>query len=66
MDQKSIYSLNLEDWKVWLKENKQQAFRANQIFDWLYKKRVTEISQMSNLSKDLQAVLNDRFNVTTL
>ncbi|MGL4335521.1 MAG: 23S rRNA (adenine(2503)-C(2))-methyltransferase RlmN [Turicibacter sp.] len=66
MDLTSIYSLKLEDWKQWLKENKQQSFRANQIFDWLYKKRVTSIDEMTNLSKELKQVLHDHFEFTTL
>lgn len=64
--QSSIYSLSLNDWKAWLKENKQPAFRATQIYDWLYKKRVESFEEMSNLPKDLRAALEDQFRFTTL
>lgn len=62
----SIYSLTLEEWIDWLKEKNQPKFRAGQIYDWLYKKRVNSIDEMSNLPKDLRALLNEAFQFTTL
>ncbi len=66
MELKSIYSLDIQDWQQWLQEHKQPKFRANQIFDWLYKKRVQSIEEMSNLPKDLKALLAESFDFTTL
>ena len=34
-----------------------QSYRADQIFQWLYQKGVTEFSEMTNLSKDLREKL---------
>ncbi|MDQ0270287.1 23S rRNA (adenine(2503)-C(2))-methyltransferase RlmN [Cytobacillus purgationiresistens] len=62
----SIYSLQLHDVKEWLKENNEKAFRAEQIFDWLYTKRVTTFDDMSNLSKGLREKLENQFTLTTL
>jgi len=62
----SIYSLQLDELKTWLKENNEKAFRADQIFDWLYKQRVTSFEDMSNLSKGLRQLLTDNFTITTL
>ena len=62
----SIYSLSLDEWKSWLKENKQPTFRAVQIYDWLYKKRVTSFEEMLNLPKDLRLALSNQFRFTTL
>lgn len=62
----SIYSLELSELKKWLTENGEKAFRATQIFDWLYKKRVTSFDEMSNLSKELRTRLNEHFSITTL
>jgi 23S rRNA (adenine2503-C2)-methyltransferase len=62
----SIYSLQLEELKNWLKENDEKAFRAEQIFDWLYKKRITAFDEMSNLSKTLRDKLEGAFSLTTL
>jgi len=62
----SIYSLQLSELKEWLKEQNEKAFRAEQIFDWLYKKRVSDFAQMSNLSKNLRDSLSEHFTLTTL
>ncbi|MBI0578444.1 23S rRNA (adenine(2503)-C(2))-methyltransferase RlmN [Neobacillus cucumis] len=62
----SIYSLQLHELKEWLSENGEKPFRAEQIFDWLYKKRITSFDEMSNLSKDLRDKLEHHFVVTTL
>lgn len=40
-----------------------QKFVAKQISDWLYKKNVTEIEQMTNLSKSVRSKLNENFVV---
>ena len=66
MEFKSIFSLDIKDWQDWLVEHKQPKFRAGQIFDWLYKKRVSSIEEMSNLPKDLKAAISESFDFTTL
>ena len=63
---KSIYSLQLHELKDWLAENGEKPFRAEQIFDWLYKKRIKSFEDMSNLSKGLREKLDEFFQVTTL
>ena len=35
---KNILDFTLEELKEWMKENGESAFRAKQIFDWIYKK----------------------------
>ncbi len=62
----SIYSLQLNELKDWLADHEQQGFRAKQIFDWLYIKRITSFDDMSNLSKELRQLLEDNFSITTL
>ncbi|WP_026585589.1 23S rRNA (adenine(2503)-C(2))-methyltransferase RlmN [Bacillus sp. J33] len=62
----SIYTLQLHELKNWLKENNEKAFRAEQIFDWLYTKRVTSFEDMTNLSKGLRDILSEHFSLTTL
>ncbi|KPN13513.1 23S rRNA (adenine(2503)-C2)-methyltransferase [Bacillus australimaris] len=65
-DMPSIYSFELDEMKEWLKEQGEKPFRAAQIFEWLYEKRVTSFDEMSNLSKDLREKLKDQFAITTL
>jgi 23S rRNA (adenine2503-C2)-methyltransferase len=62
----SIYSLQLEDIKNWLTENGEKAFRAEQVYDWLYKKRAATFEDMTNLSKSLRDKLSEHFSITTL
>jgi 23S rRNA (adenine2503-C2)-methyltransferase len=62
----SIFSLEFETLEAWLEGNNEPKFRAGQIFDWLYKKRVISFEEMTNLSKDLRDKLANHFNLTTL
>ncbi|MDF2788877.1 MAG: ribosomal large subunit methyltransferase, partial [Neobacillus sp.] len=62
----SIYSLQLHELKEWLTNNGEKPFRAEQIYDWLYKKRVSSFEDMNNLSKSLRDKLSDNFQITTL
>ena len=43
----------------------QQAFRARQIFGWLYRRGVTDVDAMTDLSRDLRAALSREFALTT-
>ncbi|WP_417900597.1 23S rRNA (adenine(2503)-C(2))-methyltransferase RlmN [Bacillus haimaensis] len=62
----SIYSLQLHELEEWLVTNGEKKFRTKQIFEWLYKKRVTSFEDMSNLSKELREKLEEHFTLTTL
>ncbi|EKN63832.1 23S rRNA (adenine(2503)-C(2))-methyltransferase RlmN [Schinkia azotoformans] len=62
----SIYSLQLSELESWLKEQGEPKFRAAQIFDWLYQKRVGHFEEMTNLAKGLREKLANYFTITTL
>lgn len=62
----SIYSLRLDELKEWLTANGEKPFRAAQIFEWLYEKRVKTYDEMTNLSKSLREKLQQEFAFTTL
>lgn len=60
MEQKvNFYSFTLEDLQEYLKKYGKEKFRAQQIYKWVYESRVTNIEEMSNLSKDLRAELKN-------
>lgn len=61
-----IYDYTLEQLQEWTEQNGEQKFRAGQIFDWLYVKRVTSFDEMSNLSKALRDKLEQQFQFVTL
>ena len=62
----SIYSLRPDELQQWLKDNGEKPFRAGQIYEWLYNKRVKTFEEMSNLSKGLREKLEENFALTTL
>ncbi|WP_028561499.1 23S rRNA (adenine(2503)-C(2))-methyltransferase RlmN [Paenibacillus pinihumi] len=61
-----IYDYTLEQIQQWMKDNSEPAFRAAQLFDWLYVKRVTGFEEMTNLPKQLREKLHDQFAFVTL
>ncbi|WP_374056797.1 23S rRNA (adenine(2503)-C(2))-methyltransferase RlmN [Rossellomorea sp. FM04394] len=66
MEKKSIYGLTLDQLTAWLVEHGQKKFRAAQVWDWLYKKRVTNFSDMKNLNAECVQLLDDHFYLHTL
>lgn len=62
----SIHSLTYQTIQEWVLEQGEKKFRADQIWEWLYRKRVQSFEEMTNLSKDLIAKLNDQFVVNPL
>ncbi|MBP1991433.1 23S rRNA (adenine(2503)-C(2))-methyltransferase RlmN [Paenibacillus eucommiae] len=61
-----VYDLTLEEWQAWMKTNSEAAFRAGQVFDWLYVKRVLSFEEMTNLPKGLRDKLAEQFEFVTL
>ena len=62
----SIYGLTRDELIEWAIEHGEKKFRATQIWDWLYRKRVQSFEEMTNISKDFIAVLNENFCVNPL
>ena len=58
-----IKSMTLEELTAWFKEQGEPAFRAKQVFQWLYR-GVTSFDDMSNLSKALRQKLKDNCFIT--
>lgn len=56
-----LSSMTLESLKEWLKDNDEKTFRAKQIVDWLYKKRVVDPALMKNISPGLREKLSEAF-----
>ena len=51
---------------AWLAEHGEPAFRAGQILDWVWKKKVASIGAMSNLPAALRAKLEEGFRISAL
>lgn len=63
---KSIYGLTIDQLTSWLVEHGQQKFRAAQVWDWLYKKRVTDFEEMKNVNKECRELLDEHFIIEPL
>ncbi len=62
----SIYSLTREKLAAWLVERGQKRFRADQVWDWLYRKRALRFSEMKNVNKECLKLLKEHFAIETL
>jgi 23S rRNA (adenine2503-C2)-methyltransferase len=51
--------------EVALAERGQDSFRARQLFAWIYRRGVTEVEAMTDLSRELRATLTASFKLTT-
>ena len=58
---RTLLGKTLEELKEIALELSLPAFTAKQIADWLYKKRVTSIDKMTNLSKSARERLSKEF-----
>ena len=62
----NIRNLNQEELVQTLIGLGQQKFRAKQVYEWLWKKNAHTFAEMSNLSKDLRAVLEEDFHIDAI
>ncbi|WP_088008658.1 23S rRNA (adenine(2503)-C(2))-methyltransferase RlmN [Indiicoccus explosivorum] len=62
----SIYGMTMEQLKTWFMDNGQKAYRATQVWDWLYTKRVTSFADMSNIGKAAVELLEENFELHTM
>ena len=60
---KNIKDYNIEELKSNLKEIREKPYRAEQIFNWIYKENVTSFDEMTNLSLDLREKLKQNYNL---
>jgi 23S rRNA (adenine2503-C2)-methyltransferase len=58
--------LSLEEFETKLTELKQPAYRAKQIWQWLFQKRAISFSEMTNLSTPLREHLENAFSISRL
>lgn len=61
-----VKARDLDEEEVLKKAKKQAAYRAQQIFHWVYQRFVTEFDEMTDLSKDLRVWLKENVEVFRL
>lgn len=60
-DKKDILSFSLTEIRDFLTKNGEKAFRAKQVYEWLWKKGAKDFHEMTNLSKGLRDLLQNNF-----
>ncbi len=61
-----LRSLTPEELRAALQDLGQPSFRTDQIFDWLHRKKVRTVDEMTNLPKALRETLKEDFTLSTL
>jgi 23S rRNA (adenine2503-C2)-methyltransferase len=59
----ALFGKTLDELKDVVSELQLPAFTSKQIADWLYKKNITDINEMSNLSKKARQLLGEKYEV---
>ncbi|AJY75373.1 23S rRNA (adenine(2503)-C(2))-methyltransferase RlmN [Paenibacillus beijingensis] len=66
MKKESIYGLTFDRMEDWLAQRGHKKFRASQVWDWLYRKRVTDFSGMTDVNDQCIQLLTEHFVIQTL
>ena len=62
----NIKDLGFSEFEVYLLEHQQPAYRARQVWQWLYQKNAASFAEMSNLSASLRGQLEADFTISRL
>ncbi len=63
---KNIYGETMEALEQYFVEHNQAKFKATQVFEWLYKKRIHQFDEMRNVSKETISLLQQDFSMDFL
>lgn len=66
MNKESIYGLTLDQLASWLAEHGHKKSRAARVWDWIYRKRITDFAEMSDVNKDCVQLLSEHFVFQTM
>lgn len=58
----NIYGIKREDLEKYFLEHNEKKFKALQVYEWLYGKKVNNFYEMSNIKKDIQEMLDKDFS----
>ena len=62
----NIKDLSFSEFSKFIAERKHTAYRAKQVWQWLFQKRAREFAEMSNLSRKLRDELEQTFAISRL
>lgn len=58
---KNIYGITFEELEKYFLDKSDKKFKAVQVFDWVYKKRINSFDEMRNVSKDTIKDMQENF-----
>jgi 23S rRNA (adenine2503-C2)-methyltransferase len=66
LNKKDIRKLSLDDLKAWLVEQGEKAFRAKQVYEWIWKHSAQSFDEMNNVSLALRERLDQHFAINAV
>lgn len=63
MEKPNLRHLNLDQMKAYFVEIGEKPFRAKQVYEWIWKKSARNFEQMTNLSVETRAKLEEKFTI---
>lgn len=62
----NVFSLRSEELKDFFIKNNEKGYRAEQLFSWIYQKKVISFSEMSNFSLSFRGFLESKLDILTI
>ncbi len=62
----NLYDFTIEELETYFIEQNDKKFRATQVYEWLYRKRIQSIDEMTNLKKEVLENLQNHFTLNTI
>ena len=57
----NIYGITFEELEDYFIKNNEKKFKATQVYNWVYKKRITSFEEMRNVSKETIKTMKENF-----
>ncbi len=64
-DKQHLLGVSIEQFSAFLGEHNEPAYRATQVFEWVYRKGADNLEAMTNLAKPLRALLAEHWSIYT-
>ena len=65
-NKQDIRALEIDQITTFFTDNGEKAFRAKQVYDWLWKKSARSFDEMTNLSLDTRELIKDHFVINSI
>nr|HNH61545.1 23S rRNA (adenine(2503)-C(2))-methyltransferase RlmN [Cyclobacteriaceae bacterium] len=63
VNKRDIRKLKLDELKEFFTQHNEKPFRAQQVYEWLWKKSAKDFDQMTNLSLSVRELLKSHFAI---